>query len=748
MTNTVAAFRLGTTLTRIAAALAAHINDATKQEILGETLAPIAKSGSGKALLKVAIFADGLRTVYDAMFADGEVDQDEVDLCAPFIVNLARLFAKTKSAYSKFAECSQEDCVAFLEQYASDTSIFGYLHTASKWSSLSCCARADLVAPEEKFRARLVSALLSATESLLKIGGVTPEEERHLLSLQNTILTSGHNSKSAQQQHHPDTPAGAYTPSTSLAAKYSNTIPELSAAWAKTFQYMPDVSGAELAAVGASNLFSDSIVFIFSGIDETIRNCQYHHACVVVRKNNVRLPIVCVTEEFSSHDKHFLGSFDICGHTTWRELEFEFAVDGFVTSAIQLLSELGASCRTESEVIAASKMTEEEFDTRYNAYEMSLKMFGAPEGPGWNDNIVKESRESQALTESEIFRAKTEFSQAVLNRVIVRWVSDGNLEPISAQPRPISEINTSSNEAIYFEYNTTGPSECRASEVPEPSEDIIPDNPHLSRLFLEKAHAAIDAERHEAAVENLEAAVMTDWNGSEPTRTGVWTLRAETLAALGNGDAQRAIAAYNSGHKLCVANKSEDDILKGLANFISAYQADPFFLWAINNAAWLAATNDLDDYFEHTMGKSRADFAVQCAQIACIGSEWRSWPFIDTLAEAYASAGEPEAAMKCWHNALQLAPIGEHKQIQRRIAEMKVVAKPVSVAETWHVSLNGQQSPALQLAQVQQYIQGGQVNASTMVWKTGMANWTAAGQTPELAPLLASPPGPSVAGGE
>jgi hypothetical protein len=68
------------------------------------------------------------------------------------------------------------------------------------------------------------------------------------------------------------------------------------------------------------------------------------------------------------------------------------------------------------------------------------------------------------------------------------------------------------------------------------------------------------------------------------------------------------------------------------------------------------------------------------------------------------------------------------------------------VTEVWHVSLDGQQSSALQLqlAQVQQYIQSGQVNASTMVWKTGLASWMPAGQVPELAGLLggglASPP--------
>ena len=126
---TTPAFRLDTTLSRISAAVSVHINDTTKQEILGETIIRFAASGGGTSLLKFAMFADGLRAVYDAIFADLKVDQYEVDLCAPFIVKLARMFAKTKSSYREFAECSQSDCVAFLEQYASDPSIFGYLHS-------------------------------------------------------------------------------------------------------------------------------------------------------------------------------------------------------------------------------------------------------------------------------------------------------------------------------------------------------------------------------------------------------------------------------------------------------------------------------------------------------------------------------------------------------------------------------------------------------------------------------------------
>ena len=65
---------------------------------------------------------------------------------------------------------------------------------------------------------------------------------------------------------------------------------------------------------------------------------------------------------------------------------------------------------------------------------------------------------------------------------------------------------------------------------------------------------------------------------------------------------------------------------------------------------------------------------------------------------------------------------------------------PMPAAEVWHVSLNGQQSSAMQLVQVHQYIQSGQVTAATNVWKTGMAGWMPAGQVPELAGWLGGGP--------
>lgn len=58
---------------------------------------------------------------------------------------------------------------------------------------------------------------------------------------------------------------------------------------------------------------------------------------------------------------------------------------------------------------------------------------------------------------------------------------------------------------------------------------------------------------------------------------------------------------------------------------------------------------------------------------------------------------------------------------------------PMPASDVWHVSINGAASPPMNLQQVQQSIQSGQVIASTMVWKTGMTGWQAANTLPELA---------------
>ncbi len=117
----------------------------------------------------------------------------------------------------------------------------------------------------------------------------------------------------------------------------------------------------------------------------------------------------------------------------------------------------------------------------------------------------------------------------------------------------------------------------------------------------------------------------------------------------------------------------------------------------------------------------------------------------DAIAEAY------KMAMQAQHSSVNQM-IGGLSHAATPPAAMPIQSwgapPPMAVAEVWYVSLNGQQSPPLQFAQVQQYVQNGHVNAATMVWKNGLPAWAPAGQMPQLSALFGSaspppmPPGP------
>jgi len=66
---------------------------------------------------------------------------------------------------------------------------------------------------------------------------------------------------------------------------------------------------------------------------------------------------------------------------------------------------------------------------------------------------------------------------------------------------------------------------------------------------------------------------------------------------------------------------------------------------------------------------------------------------------------------------------------------------PPPVAQ-FHASVNGQQMGPLGMQQIQQMVQQNQITKATLVWKQGMAGWTAAGQVPELANFFGAMPPP------
>ena len=67
---------------------------------------------------------------------------------------------------------------------------------------------------------------------------------------------------------------------------------------------------------------------------------------------------------------------------------------------------------------------------------------------------------------------------------------------------------------------------------------------------------------------------------------------------------------------------------------------------------------------------------------------------------------------------------------------------PLPADASFHVAVDGKQSGPFSVAVVQQQISSGQLSRETLVWKPGMAAWTAAGSVPELAKLFEQTPPP------
>jgi hypothetical protein len=60
----------------------------------------------------------------------------------------------------------------------------------------------------------------------------------------------------------------------------------------------------------------------------------------------------------------------------------------------------------------------------------------------------------------------------------------------------------------------------------------------------------------------------------------------------------------------------------------------------------------------------------------------------------------------------------------------------------WFVGVGGQQQGPFDLAALASQAAAGTLTRDTLVWKNGMAAWTAAGQVPELGNAFASVPPP------
>ena len=67
---------------------------------------------------------------------------------------------------------------------------------------------------------------------------------------------------------------------------------------------------------------------------------------------------------------------------------------------------------------------------------------------------------------------------------------------------------------------------------------------------------------------------------------------------------------------------------------------------------------------------------------------------------------------------------------------------PVPLAATYFVAINGQQAGPFDIPTLAAKVQSGEVTRGSLVWKAGMAGWTAADQVADLSGLFKAGPPP------
>lgn len=157
-----------------------HLTSETRVAILGEYLSSKMTRGSGKTLIALALHADALRVVYDAIFADGNASDDELDGSMEFLSAMAVVFAKVRSDYSTPDKPSRSAIAKFLDQYRRDKGTFGYCDDGTKWSGLGVCTNIEAITGDDFIPAGFRNVLMQAAAALSGLDGVSAKESEFL----------------------------------------------------------------------------------------------------------------------------------------------------------------------------------------------------------------------------------------------------------------------------------------------------------------------------------------------------------------------------------------------------------------------------------------------------------------------------------------------------------------------------------------------------------------------------------------
>jgi tetratricopeptide (TPR) repeat protein len=166
------------------------------------------------------------------------------------------------------------------------------------------------------------------------------------------------------------------------------------------------------------------------------------------------------------------------------------------------------------------------------------------------------------------------------------------------------------------------------------------------------------------AVYLFEAAIAANWSSFEDS-IKCYQSRAHAYKLLGLTGPEQAILQY--GKAVHATRRGDFDF--ALNAYMQALRHDPAFLWTANNIAWLRATCADDSQMRD--GRE----AIRYATIACEGSEWNSWSFVDTLGAAYAEAGDFASALAAMDRSASTAPEEKSAEIRTTIQSFRAGIK-------------------------------------------------------------------------
>ncbi len=222
-------------------------------------------------------------------------------------------------------------------------------------------------------------------------------------------------------------------------------------------------------------------------------------------------------------------------------------------------------------------------------------------------------------------------------------------------------------------------------------------DPDSAYCFFQRGNVHLALQNHEAAIKDLTRAIEL-----EP-RSTAFERRGEARARLGQddkaledfdraleddpnrhfaryrraaiyqarGDVDKAYSDYsrlvNAGVRSVAVFYNRSRILRqrqewdrAITDLESAVQIDAESVLAINALAWALAAAPQDNL-------RQPDRAIELANRACELSAWQRGVIMDTLATAYAAAGQFDAAVEMQQRALQMSDAGDNQGMEDRL---------------------------------------------------------------------------------